>query len=100
MRIEYDADVDALYVRLRIGLTARTLEIDTGTLVDLDETGLALGVEVLRPARRWPLDETHTDELLARLRSQAMIADDDSGLLRALMERWLTPAAAGQLLSA
>lgn len=53
----YDSEADALYIQLDVGEVARTEDVDTGTLVDVDEAGVALGIEVLHPARPWPLDE-------------------------------------------
>lgn len=53
----YDREADALYIALVSDRpVARTTEIDLGTLVDLDVRGRLLGVEVVRPARSWPLD--------------------------------------------
>ncbi len=58
MRLNYDQDADALYVKLVEGeRVSRTEQIDRGTLVDLDRMGRVLGIEILRPARRWPLSE-------------------------------------------
>ena len=56
MRLNYDTEADALDVRIAEGIVARTEEIETGTLVDLDEHGRLLSIEVIRPARRWPLE--------------------------------------------
>jgi uncharacterized protein YuzE len=53
----YDCEADALYIELADGSVARTEEIDPGTMVDVDATGRPLGIEVLHPARRWPLGE-------------------------------------------
>ena len=61
MKLKYDQETDALYVRLVDGeRVSRTEQLDTGTLVDIDRLGRVLGIEVLRPARRWPLDEIFT----------------------------------------
>jgi uncharacterized protein YuzE len=58
MKVEYDQQADALYIALARDIrAARTVRIDPGTLVDLDGNGGLLGVEVIRPARPWPLDE-------------------------------------------
>lgn len=58
LRLSYDQEADALYLKLQTGrLVARTIEIDPGTMVDVDETGELTGIEVIRPARDWPLDE-------------------------------------------
>jgi uncharacterized protein YuzE len=53
--IDYDADADALYIRLADGTVARTHEIDTLTMVDEDAAGKPLGIEVIHPARPWPV---------------------------------------------
>lgn len=58
MRFSYDSAVDALDIKILEGsLVSRTEQIDAGTLVDLDAQGHVLSIEVIRPARRWPLDE-------------------------------------------
>jgi uncharacterized protein YuzE len=58
MKVEYDQQADALYIALAREIrAARTVQVDPGTLVDLDDNGQLLGVEVIRPARSWPLDE-------------------------------------------
>jgi uncharacterized protein YuzE len=53
----YDEKVDALEITLSGGVVARTEQLDEGTLVDLDEHGHVVAIEVIRPARSWPLDE-------------------------------------------
>ena len=57
MRIAYDSQADALEIVLMDGIVARTLELDAGTLVDLDEHGRLLSIEIIRPARHWPVEE-------------------------------------------
>lgn len=56
MRISFDEEAGALYVTLSEGIVARTVTVDAGTLVDVDERGNAVGIEVVRPAREWPVD--------------------------------------------
>lgn len=51
----YDIDADALYIELRKNAVARTVQIDSGTLVDVDAAGHVLGIEVVHPQRSWPL---------------------------------------------
>lgn len=75
LRTSYDVDADAIYLHLSSGKVDHTDTLDAGTLVDVDAAGLPVGIEVLHPARRWPLDE-----VLARYRVSA----SDSALLRAL----------------
>ncbi len=47
MRFEYDNEVDALYVRIRDGEVARTLELEEGAYVDLDAESRPLGLEFI-----------------------------------------------------
>ena len=57
MTFHYDHDADALEIRLADGIVAHTIVIDSGTQVDVDEHGAALSIEVIRPARRVPVNE-------------------------------------------
>jgi uncharacterized protein YuzE len=57
IRQTYDTQADALYIELEERDVARTQQIDPGTLVDLDESGNVLGIEVIHPNRQWPLGE-------------------------------------------
>jgi len=75
----YDNDADALYVTLRIGAdAASTHEIDEWTFVDVDLTGAAIGVEVIHPARDWPLHE---------VLNRYDVSADDQALLEAMFPR-------------
>jgi uncharacterized protein YuzE len=44
MKIEYDKEVDALYIRLQEKYVTRTLEIEEGLNLDLDEEGKLIGL--------------------------------------------------------
>ena len=55
MRIEYDREVDALYIRLQQKYVARTEEIEEGLNLDLDENGKLIGLEILDATDRYPL---------------------------------------------
>ena len=57
MRIEYDREVDALYVRLQEKYVARTIEIEEGLNLDLDENGKLIGLEVLDATERYSLTD-------------------------------------------
>jgi uncharacterized protein YuzE len=50
-----DTEADALYIQILRGRVARTEMLDEWTLVDVDEDGAPLGIEVIHPARQWPL---------------------------------------------
>ncbi len=57
MRIEYDREVDALYLRLQEKYVARTIEIEEGLNLDLDEDGKLIGLEVLDATERYSLSD-------------------------------------------
>ena len=52
MKIEYSKDADALYVYFRQMTVAKTREIEEGVLVDLDEHGHLVGIEILDVSKR------------------------------------------------
>jgi uncharacterized protein YuzE len=70
----YDLDAGALYIELANRQAARTEQVDTGTLVDLDSAGDVIGIEVINPERLWPLEE-----ILRRF----TVSEEDAGELRA-----------------
>ncbi len=53
MRIEYDPQADAIYLRLKRGRIHETVEVSDGVLVDLDEKGDPLGIEILFVSKRY-----------------------------------------------
>ena len=71
----YDKDANALEIRLADGIVARTVEVDSGTLVDVNEAGAALSIEVIQPARPVPIEE-----IIERFG----IADREADVLRSL----------------
>jgi uncharacterized protein YuzE len=82
IRQNYDLDADALYINVTGGKVARTVEIDKGTLVDLDAAGVLVGIEVISPQRSWPVEE-----ILARFEASA----EDAAQLRAYFVGPLAP---------
>lgn len=47
MRLEYDPEIDAAYLRLRVAAVANTEEIAPGVMMDLAADGRPVGFEVL-----------------------------------------------------
>jgi uncharacterized protein YuzE len=47
MRIRYDAQVDALYIRLREGHIKESDEIEPGLVADFGDDGKVMGLEIL-----------------------------------------------------
>ena len=55
MKIEYDSEIDALYIRLQEKYVDRTVEIEEGLNIDLDKSGKMIGFEVLDAVDRYSL---------------------------------------------
>lgn len=53
MKIEYDKEVDALYIRIQDKTVAQTKEIEDGLNIDLDENGKLIGIEILDATERY-----------------------------------------------
>lgn len=51
MRIDYDPQADAMYIRLRAGDVDDTLEAGKYVFVDVDSAGIPLGLEILFAGR-------------------------------------------------
>jgi len=70
----YDADADALYIKLSSNPVVSTVEIAEDTNVDLAASGALIGIEVLNPDRPWPLH---------RILNRYAISDADAAMLMA-----------------
>jgi len=55
MKIEYDREVDAVYIYLQQKEAAKTIELSDAVKVDLDEKGNLIGLEVLDATQRYSL---------------------------------------------
>lgn len=55
MKIEYDSEVDALYIRLQEKEIARTVEIEEGVNLDFDDQGTLTGLEILDATEHYSL---------------------------------------------
>ena len=77
MTFQYDKQADALAIDLGDpdAPSMRTVQIDPGTLVDLDARGQLISIEVIHPARHWPLDQ---------ILEQYAIDPEDEAVLRSL----------------
>lgn len=68
MEINYDQQADAIYIEFRKGEFAKNKKIDDCTIIDLDEDGNILGIELLEVSRTIPpesLTEVHVKNILA-----------------------------------
>jgi uncharacterized protein YuzE len=75
MKIEYDREVDAVYIYIQHKEVAKTIEISDGVNIDLDEDGKLIGIEIIDATERYPLPDIFNlstenlvldEELLAR----------------------------------
>jgi uncharacterized protein YuzE len=57
MKIEYDQEVDALYVRLQEKFVAKTVEVEEGVNIDFDDQGKLIGLEILDATERYTLSD-------------------------------------------
>ena len=56
MRIEYDAEVDALYVQFKDARPDESVDVEEGVTVDLDDEGHIVGLEILDALERLVLE--------------------------------------------
>jgi uncharacterized protein YuzE len=52
MKVEYDQQADAMYIRLRAGDVAESEEVRPGVVLDFDTQGQVLGIEMLDVSKR------------------------------------------------
>ena len=57
MRIEYDREVDALYIRIQEKEVAQSKEVSDDVVLDLDEQGRIIGLEVLDATQHYSLSD-------------------------------------------
>jgi len=57
MKIEYDQEVDALYIRIQEKAVAHTREVEEGINLDFDETGKMIGFEIIGAVERYSLKD-------------------------------------------
>ena len=57
MKIEYSKEADAIYVYFKEEFVAKSKEIEDGVVIDFDEKGQLIGIEVLDVSRRFSLSD-------------------------------------------
>ena len=57
MKIEYDTEVDAIYIRIQEKEVAHTKEIEEGINLDLDNEGKIIGLEIIGATERYNLKD-------------------------------------------
>ena len=54
MKISYDSEADAMYIKSKDGEVLKTKEVDDNTILDYDKKGNVIGVELLFVKERMP----------------------------------------------
>jgi len=54
MKITYDNEADALYIKLKESEVHKTKEVDENTILDYDKNGDLIGIEILFVKERMP----------------------------------------------
>jgi uncharacterized protein YuzE len=57
MKIEYSKEADAIYVYFKEEFVAKSKEIEDGVVIDFDEKGQFIGIEVLDVSQRFSLSD-------------------------------------------
>ncbi len=57
MKIEYDKEVDSLYIRIQENWVAKTKEIEEGINIDFDKDGKVIGIEIIGVTERYNLED-------------------------------------------
>jgi len=57
MKISLDMQADALYIEFQKGKFSRNKKIDEDTIIDFDDKGRILGIELLDVTKRIPIDQ-------------------------------------------
>lgn len=57
MKIEYDREVDALYIRIQEKEISKTKEVAEGINLDMNEEGKIIGLEIIGATERYALKD-------------------------------------------
>jgi uncharacterized protein YuzE len=57
VKIEYSKNADALYVYFKEAFVAKSKEVEEGVVVDFDDKGGLIGIEVLDVSQRFSLSD-------------------------------------------
>jgi len=68
MRMRYSQEADAIYIRLRENKIVNSDEISDGVIVDYDEGGNIVGIEVL-----WVSEKADIDQLIIQSFNRVMV---------------------------
>jgi len=68
MRMRYSREADAIYIRLKENKIVNSDEISDGVIVDYDENGDVVGIEIL-----WVSEKVDIDQLIIQSFNKVMV---------------------------
>jgi len=63
MKLHYYEDTDSLYIDLSAAPSADSKEIDEGLVIDYDDAGLVVGIDIQHASKRIDLTSIETEHL-------------------------------------
>ena len=57
MKVEYDVTTDSLYISLNEGVSAESEEVTDGVVLDFDDAGKVVGIDIQHASQRADLDK-------------------------------------------
>ena len=57
MKISFDEQADALYIQFQRGAVKKTVKVQDGILLDIDQEGHLYGIEILDASHRIPMKD-------------------------------------------
>jgi uncharacterized protein YuzE len=72
MKVYYDKDVDAAYIKLSTAKPMGVVEVSEGVNIDMTEGGEIVGIEILDASTKFPLKSLFAFELDKKLLQKAV----------------------------
>jgi uncharacterized protein YuzE len=70
LRVRYDPEADALYIRFREGVIEETDEVSSGVMLDLDVDGNPVGLEILNASQKLGMPPLTVELEIPEIRKQ------------------------------
>ncbi len=57
MKVEYDVSTDSMYISLNEGVSAESEEVTDGIVLDFDDAGKVVGIDIQHASQRADIDK-------------------------------------------
>ena len=57
MKVEYDVTTDSMYISLKEGVSAESEEVTDGVVLDFDNAGKVVGIDIQHASQRADIDK-------------------------------------------